>query len=125
MPESVFSVIIEKVRQTIAQYGCELEAMSVAAEHVHALALLPSDYDRAKEVVGKCKTYSSLAVRSILPGTVWSRGCAIKRIEDAGHWHATQRYIVMKQEKSALIWSAKHLQQAESTARGGGSKPPT
>jgi len=83
-------------------------ALSVAATHVHLLAGLPRLFDFDRKLVGACKTLSSRAIRSDLPGAVCSRGHTVVPIADRRHQLATFRYISQRQERSASLWT--HLQ---------------
>ena len=104
LPRSIRPAIIESILDSLQRAEQHAAAISVAAEHVHVLAALPHDYEAAERLVGKLKTYASLAVRVALPGSIWSRGCTIKRVSDESHWEAKRHYLTFKQERGACTW---------------------
>ena len=81
----------------------ELLVLAVMPDHVHGLGRFPASGIRA--LVGHAKKYSSHAIRDAIPGAVWAKKCAVKRIKDRDHQVTTFHYIARHRSKGAWVWT--------------------
>lgn len=102
---SVRIVVLREFVLKIRSLGHRIIACSVADKHLHALTEIRATFDQTKREVGKCKQKASHAVRKLLPGTIWSEGGDFRAIRDKSHFHNVYRYIRLKQEAGAVVWS--------------------
>jgi REP element-mobilizing transposase RayT len=107
IPYELRPIIADAIVDATERREIECAALSVSSEHVHALMQLPPRYKDAHSLIGKIKTIASLAVREQLPGSIWSRGCALKVTTSEHHWSATANYILNKQERGSYLWDPK------------------
>lgn len=84
--------------------GDEVVVASVAERHAHALVELPDNIVAVRAIVGDAKRIASRAVKSHLPGQVWSRGGEYRRVRDEGHWANAFDYVLDGQEAGAWTW---------------------
>ena len=85
--------------------GYTVLAVSVSAEHVHALALLPDHRGTIRRIVGRCKQYGTRAARAILLGEIWADGGEFKPVRDRAHQLNVYQYILTRQGPWAWTWS--------------------
>ena len=104
LPTHVRPMIVEAVIEALRRRNGSPAAITVGKDHVHLLVDSPSSYEEVKQVIGKVKTVASLAIREHIPGSIWSRGCLVKRVSTLDHLEATRRYITEKQERGAYVW---------------------
>lgn len=77
-------------------------AIAVGREHVHLLVYVWAD--DAKLIARDVKRAASHAVRERLPGTIWARGCAVKRCNDEAHVEAAKAYVLRHTREGAWVW---------------------
>ena len=83
-------------------------ALAVAATHSHWLVELPTDEKTVRLIIGECKTKSSHAIRTQVPGRVWAyRGKNI-RVKDREHQVNVYHYIL--DQTDAWIWDFRKQQ---------------
>ncbi|MBV8782128.1 MAG: hypothetical protein JO353_12095 [Phycisphaerae bacterium] len=82
-----------------------LLAVSVADQHAHAIVELPHALATVKQIVGEAKRKSSRAVKTSLPGRVWSAGGTYKIVHDRSHLRAATDYVLYDQGNDAWTWS--------------------
>jgi len=93
-----------KLVELLQAKGARMLIVAVASDHVHALGSFPVVDLRA--IVGHAKKYASHALRHEVPGAVWGRKCALKRITDLDHQRATFAYIKAHAQIDAALWIA-------------------
>jgi REP element-mobilizing transposase RayT len=77
--------------------GYTILAVSVSAEHVHALVLLPDHRATIRRIIGRCKQYGTRAARPRITGELWADGGEFKRVKDRSHQLRVYVYILTKQ----------------------------
>src|SRR3954452_9817242 len=85
--------------------GYTVLAVSVSAEHVHALVLLPDHRATVRRIVGRCKQYGTRAARPTLRGQLWADGGEFKLFLERSHELNVYEYILTKQGPWAWTWS--------------------
>jgi len=84
--------------------GHDLEAVSVGETHLHALVHLFEDRAMTKREVGEAKRKASRAVKTQMPGSIWSEGGTYKPVNSNEHFVAARHYIRFLQEEDAFVW---------------------
>jgi REP element-mobilizing transposase RayT len=92
----------EMVRLLLGK-GVEVVVLAVMPDHVHGIGRF--ERDKVRDHVGHAKRYSSHAIRDQIPGTVWGKKRALKRIRDRDHQVKTFTYIVKHSRKGAWVWT--------------------
>jgi len=82
-----------------------LLALAVTKIHAHFLVELAIDLRAVKWTVGQAKRKSSRAVKSEMPGSVWSAGGTYKPIEARDHLDHAYSYVLYDQGAGAWSWS--------------------
>jgi len=77
--------------------------IAVSAEHVHLLALFADE--EVRDRVGRIKRRSSHALRRVIPGSLWAKGCDTRRVFDRAHQRTVFRYISEHREEGAWVWT--------------------
>lgn len=77
----------------------------VGGMHAHLLVELPGDHVQARYEVGIAKKSASQAIRHLIKGRVWARGCGLKPIRDERHQRNTFLYIQRHADKGAYVWT--------------------
>jgi REP element-mobilizing transposase RayT len=89
----------------LKRHGYRVLAVSVSSDHAHILIELIDDPAVIKRVIGEAKRVSSRAVKSQLPGAVWSAGCDYAPIDDADRLRNEVDYVLLKQGRDSWTWS--------------------
>jgi len=98
-------IIGQVIVQCLLNMGYRCLCAAVDEIHAHILAELPVNRDEVKVVIGDVKRRASRAVKSILPGSVWSAGGEFKPIRDQSHQSNVFGYILYDQGDDAWTWS--------------------
>ena len=99
--ERVGRAFVKRLRKE----GYTVLAVSVSAEHVHALVELPNHRGTIREIVGRCKKDGTRSARPTLTGQLWADGGEFKQIRDRSHQLNVYEYILTKQGPWAWTWS--------------------
>ncbi len=79
-----------------------LRILAIGRVHGHALVRIGAG--NAKPLIGRAKQCASHAIRDKLPGSIWSQGCHVVRIESELHYRWVVKYIENHQGEGAAIW---------------------
>lgn len=102
IPDEQREVVGKAILDKLKKLGYRFLALSVSATHSHCLVELPRSLEETRAIIGQCKSKSSHAVRSVLPGQVWAGRGKYLRIKDRQHHRNVYRYIL--NQKDAWIW---------------------
>jgi len=102
IPKASRSVILDAVCRWAQHKGDRLAAMTVTAVHGHVLIELPRAAPKVE--VGKLKRVGSLAVRGVLPGRVWSRGCDVVPVDTRERQKQVIEYITDHHAEGGATW---------------------
>jgi REP element-mobilizing transposase RayT len=102
--ETVGQAVLAK----LTEQNHDVLVIAAGSTHVHVLAQLPDDWDKVKLLMGLWKQASSHALRSDLPGRVWSVGGPPKRVRDQTHQRKVVKYLRKHVEEDAWVWDWKH-----------------
>jgi len=91
--------------QWFKAHGYRVLAISVSSDHAHILIELIDDPSIIKRVIGEAKRVSSRAVKTQLPGSVWSAGCDYEPVDDADRLRDGVNYVLLKQGRDSWTWS--------------------
>src|SRR5688500_4508779 len=105
IPQQVRQLIGLAVVARLRHEGYTVLAVSVSAEHVHALVLLPDDRGMIKRIIGRCKQHGTRAARPTIGGELWADAGEFKPIRDRAHQLNVYEYILTKQGPWAWTWS--------------------
>lgn len=105
LPHHLRGAIADALLRKLVALGAEVSALAVSAEHVHILALLPSDVSACKRTVGQAKGFASWSVRGEIPGQLWGDGGGFRLVADEEHLSCTYRYVRDKQGDGAYVWT--------------------
>jgi REP element-mobilizing transposase RayT len=99
--EAVGGAFVKRLRKE----GCTVLAISVSAEHVHALVELPNDRGMIRKVIGRCKQYATRCLPPAPHGDLWADGGEFKPITERDHQLNVYEYILTRQGHWAWTWS--------------------
>jgi hypothetical protein len=105
IPRDLRPQIGQAVARFLLSEGYRVLCVAVGKVHAHAVVELPKDLREVKRIVGEAKRFSSCAVTSSVPGTLWSAGGEFVPVEDADHLKAAYEYDLYKQGPGAWTWS--------------------
>jgi hypothetical protein len=80
-------------------------ASAVGKVHAHVVAELPQARATVKRIIGEAKRKSSRAVKTSLPGRVWSGGGEFVICENPKHLKNVVEYVLYDQGAGAWTWS--------------------
>ena len=96
--------LAKTIARLLTEAGYRVLVVSVSGCHVHILAELPVDLAEFKKLIGWLKTYSSKAMKDVLPGRVWSRGDRHVLVTDDEMLDEEYDYIRNRQGPGARSW---------------------
>src|SRR5262245_35852201 len=76
-------------------------AVAVGKVHTHVIVEMGDDLSLVKRVIGHVKRKSSRAVKSKLPGAVWSEGGTFEPVDDRRHLEKSHDYVIYDQGPAA------------------------
>ncbi|MGH7180336.1 MAG: hypothetical protein ACREJC_23355 [Tepidisphaeraceae bacterium] len=104
IPSALRRNVAKWIAQVLEQLGQRVLIVSVSEKHAHLLAELPSDLKEFNRVVGMCKSKSSRAIKSTLPGQIWARKDKHILVRDRAQRKSVYLYLRDKQGRSAASW---------------------
>jgi REP element-mobilizing transposase RayT len=100
-------IVGQAILDSLQKKDLNVIAMSVSADHVHALVELPDNVPAIKKIIGWCKWYGTRAVSEQIQGELWADGCSYKPVDDRSHHRTVYNYILTKQKLPVWTWSIK------------------
>ena len=100
----------------LLQLGCNVLTVSTGKTHTHALAEVPADLSRVRQIGGKCKAARSTRIRKAMPGTIWGEGGKFKLLLTFERRDQIFGYISDDQERGAAVWT--HQEGIPPTPKG-------
>src|SRR5262249_58788438 len=93
------------IKERLEGLGCLIICLTVAGQHVHVLAKLPTG--RAKELIGMAKRHAWFVLREYgWKEKLWGKRCKMVAVRDRGHQLTAYRYILPHAEQGAWVWAS-------------------
>jgi REP element-mobilizing transposase RayT len=103
IPRELRETVGRAILAKLEKLNHQVLAIAVAGMHTHFLVELPESITKVRHIVGQCKTTSSHAIRSQLPGRVWGHRGKFEAVDDSKYQRNAFSYIL--RQKNAWIWS--------------------
>jgi hypothetical protein len=102
LPPHLRKIVAEVIAEKLAACGVAVRIAAVAKTHAHILARV-GNVD-AKPIIGRAEQAASHRVRDELPGTIWSQGCGVVRVESETQYRRVVAYIERHRNEGAFVW---------------------
>jgi REP element-mobilizing transposase RayT len=120
-------VVKEQFLETVAHRGWQLHAVSVMANHFHAVVESPPEVHSTK-ILGDLKSYASRALNSRwqkpVAGTWWTEGGSRRSLSNEEAITKAIVYVAARQLNPLAIWFALPHSDLVMAALSAGRKPP-
>jgi REP element-mobilizing transposase RayT len=116
MPEERH-MVLDVIRDTLADKGVQLLAISVGGMHVHLLGQFPDrDFEAARDSavgdptrhflgIAKRKASSALRRRELRAAPIWGKRCKVVPVSDREHQVKVFQYIMDHVDEGAMVWN--------------------